>query len=101
MADKFEAMDLSGWTEAMTTYRRTFEALAAAVNVAAVEIGRITRELVRFIGPAALERYAVECMGVTEADIRSVDYPSGEVRLWNRRRLYADHEALAEWARSR
>lgn len=97
-------------------YPGTFVAVATELQLAVREFGRqiaiALEPVVDFVlslpellglSDRVVERYAVEVLGTTEADVRDVHRREGgyEVRLWNYRRLWVDEDALHAWAEDR
>lgn len=76
-----------------------FEELAAAFKPVVVAMNRLAAEmlatlrvlpLLYLLSPDEVVRWAIERAGVTEADVRRVDYTREVVVLWNHRRIPID-----------
>jgi hypothetical protein len=81
------------------------EALVPIFRAVADSIVPVIRHLVEAFGqllsddtPYLLERYAIERLGITEADIRSVDAKALTVRTWNQRSFHVPRHDLDQFA---
>lgn len=65
------------------TWRRATEALVAVVALSDAILA------------THVPTYAVRCLGISEADIRT--WTLTEVRMWNHRRIAVDRDELLDW----
>lgn len=79
--------------------RRAADAIALAFNEAARIVQNVIDAFNEFFSGWAtmfVERYAIERLGITEADIKRID--GWTVVLWNRRRIVVDPKDYKAWA---
>lgn len=93
--------DLTPLAAATVRTAAALQELQAQLVAAAYEVSRFVEAMAEALSRPSMTRYAVERMGVTEADVRWADWWTGEVVLWNRRRLHADRDDMAAWAAER
>lgn len=96
-----DGREVSGVQAVRLQYQSLLDSYRAALvkmRPVLVEMFRVLAFSLRPMSREIVKRWVIERRGITEVDVRRIDFEAGVVVLWNRRRVPIDWADLREWS---